>query len=854
MRIRQQTGNASPNLFTQINQATQRVFTSFNLTSSNQADTNQPTSTPDASDTSNDEVTVLDPRDNARDNVNDDTDRGTPVGGGSSSGGGGGDNSGNPPNASFAYTTTNLSADFTNQSSDPDNDIANYEWSFGDYTKSSKASPTHTFQPYGTSTATLTVTDESGNTDSITKHLSLSYEPIASEGTIKALGWHDPEGNTGHITGLMRFSDIVGHDDSDPSSIASTSQQRADGTRILFTQNSFGYLIQGGWVDHNENDNAWMTTLTENVSNEDRSAISVSSTPYSLSEDKKIFIQTGDPSNPPLDSSNYITAYTSSSTNQGAGSLPIDDGNGSGVSITASSGDRILVDHQSLWLDHSTEKLKLAWQNWLQTFVDNSGVADGVTMDTESGGIPDNKYIRNDPRWDDPAEGFNGTSFKTMVSNGTNYGSEIAKQVLVNGWEEAIVSPLEAKFPNAVSSQYNYNGMSQSQAGVAPNQDGKRIWGSRVGTHGNQPQYASMRNITRGSEPDDFDDAGSIHDAPFRLVQYETNRARTLHRANNGNIQPWLTYHSLSDNFYHVDVRGEGTPYYLEYLYHVIMATDDTDAPFFYFNPNPATKENPSDLIIAEDEAVDYTIDRLIDKTNGGSWQLAEDTNVSYADRVIATPVDDGQKRLWRVTVNRINPQDDRAITVNVSNGDTITIPAGEVGTWYETSVSEFPTFSYQHPPVDNELPNDSWLNITSSNYFAANDTSSATSSRPDPNGGNNAYLIESSGQLNYWSKPIPVEPNTSYTLSMWIKRVSNLPSIEVYAGDSGTSTNNRLASHDARSTSQDEWTRVPLRFQTDGSGYIRIRWDQAHRDLGVYRPMLNQGEWKGPWEKPSAN
>jgi hypothetical protein len=345
-----------------------------------------------------------------------------------------------------------------------------------------------------------------------------------------------------------------------------------------------------------------------------------------------------------------------------------------------------------------------------------------------------------------------------------------------------------------------------------------------------------------------------MHDAPFRLVQYETNRARTLHRANSGDIQPWLTYQSLSDSFYQVDVRGEGTPYYLEYLYHVIMATDDTDAPFFYFNPNPATKENSTDLIVTEDEAVDYAIDRLMSKTNGSSWKLVSDSNTTYSDRLVATAIDDGQIRLWRITVNRINPQDDRAITVNVSNGDTITIPAGKVGAWYKTSAGESPDFSYQHPPVDNELPDDSWLDIAGSNYFAANDASSATSSRPDPNGGNNAYLIESSGQLNYWSKPIPVETNTSYTLSMWIKRVSNLPSIQVYAGDNGTSTNGKLASHDARETSQDEWTRVPVRFQTDDSGYIRIRWDQSYRDLDVYRPMLNQGEWRGPWEKPSAD
>ncbi len=66
-----------------------------------------------------------------------------------------------PPLASFTSSLADLTATFTNTSSDPDNGPSglNYSWDFGDGNTSMQASPTHTYASAGTYTVSLSVTD-----------------------------------------------------------------------------------------------------------------------------------------------------------------------------------------------------------------------------------------------------------------------------------------------------------------------------------------------------------------------------------------------------------------------------------------------------------------------------------------------------------------------------------------------------------------------------------------------------------------------------------------------------------------------------------------------------------------------
>lgn len=83
-----------------------------------------------------------------------------------------------PPQASFTASTTSgnkpLYVSFDgSSSSDPDGRITSYDWSFGDGASGSGESTSHTYTRAGTFTARLTVTDDSGDTDSATQSITV---------------------------------------------------------------------------------------------------------------------------------------------------------------------------------------------------------------------------------------------------------------------------------------------------------------------------------------------------------------------------------------------------------------------------------------------------------------------------------------------------------------------------------------------------------------------------------------------------------------------------------------------------------------------------------------------------------
>ncbi len=69
------------------------------------------------------------------------------------------------PTANFSFTTSGLTATFTDSSSDSDGTIASRSWNFGDGTTSTATSPSKTYSAAGTYTVTLTVTDNGGATN-----------------------------------------------------------------------------------------------------------------------------------------------------------------------------------------------------------------------------------------------------------------------------------------------------------------------------------------------------------------------------------------------------------------------------------------------------------------------------------------------------------------------------------------------------------------------------------------------------------------------------------------------------------------------------------------------------------------
>jgi serine protease len=78
------------------------------------------------------------------------------------------------PTANFTFTTSVLTANFTDTSTDSGGTITGHSWTFGDGSTSTATSPSHTYAASGTYSVTETVTDSNSKTASKTSSVSVS--------------------------------------------------------------------------------------------------------------------------------------------------------------------------------------------------------------------------------------------------------------------------------------------------------------------------------------------------------------------------------------------------------------------------------------------------------------------------------------------------------------------------------------------------------------------------------------------------------------------------------------------------------------------------------------------------------
>ncbi len=89
--------------------------------------------------------------------------------------------SNNPPVAEFSSNKNGLSVSFTDNSTDSNGSIVSRSWQFGDGSTSTQTNPNHTYSAAGTYTVKLTVKDNDGISDSITKNITVSDSSSSNE-------------------------------------------------------------------------------------------------------------------------------------------------------------------------------------------------------------------------------------------------------------------------------------------------------------------------------------------------------------------------------------------------------------------------------------------------------------------------------------------------------------------------------------------------------------------------------------------------------------------------------------------------------------------------------------------------
>ncbi len=78
------------------------------------------------------------------------------------------------PKADFTFTTSGLTVNFTDTSSDTDGTIASRNWNFGDGGTSTSQNPSHAYGAAGSYTVGLTVTDNNGATGTVSKNVTVT--------------------------------------------------------------------------------------------------------------------------------------------------------------------------------------------------------------------------------------------------------------------------------------------------------------------------------------------------------------------------------------------------------------------------------------------------------------------------------------------------------------------------------------------------------------------------------------------------------------------------------------------------------------------------------------------------------
>ncbi|MDZ7719406.1 MAG: PKD domain-containing protein [Balneolaceae bacterium] len=166
------------------------------------------------------------------------------------------------PTADFTYTADYLAVQFTDASTDSDGSISSWSWDFGDGATSSSQNPSHTYSQEGSYTVSLTVTDDAGDSDSISKNITVNEQvdeaaPVIDSFSINA-----------YNTGPWNRADVSWSVSDINSNLASLKTELLNGTSVVETlSSSISGETASGLHEHRTRNSADAVRLTVTDSN-----------------------------------------------------------------------------------------------------------------------------------------------------------------------------------------------------------------------------------------------------------------------------------------------------------------------------------------------------------------------------------------------------------------------------------------------------------------------------------------------------------------------------------------------------------------------------------------------------------
>jgi PKD repeat protein len=182
-----------------------------------------------------------------------------------------------PPVADFTATVDGARVDVDGSGSTDDGTIASYAWTFGDGGTATGATASHTYAAGGTFEVTLTVTDDAGETGSVTRTVTVALPNVAPtasfttspdgltlgvdgtgssdpDGTIASYAWSFGDGGTATgSTASHTYSQAGTYDvtltvtDDDGATATRTEQVSVSVEAAPFALDTFSRAVTGGW-------------------------------------------------------------------------------------------------------------------------------------------------------------------------------------------------------------------------------------------------------------------------------------------------------------------------------------------------------------------------------------------------------------------------------------------------------------------------------------------------------------------------------------------------------------------------------------------------------------------------------